>query len=65
MLILLDLLKNPIFSRGSQETNGILVGYVALYYFSIIPDHYDGSAPIFISDRPSVSIGTYFFAWFS
>ena len=33
---------------------------VVLYYVSIIPDRY-GSVPIFISDRPSVSIGTYFF----
>ena len=31
-----------------------------LYYVSIIPDRY-GSVPIFISDRNSVSIGTYFF----
>ena len=31
-----------------------------LYYVSIIPDRYC-SVPIFISDRPSVSIGTYFF----
>ena len=29
-------------------------------YVSIIPDRY-GSVQIFISDRPSVSIGTYFF----
>ena len=32
----------------------------SLYYVSIIPDRY-GSVPIFISDRPSVFIGTYFF----
>ena len=31
-----------------------------LYYVSIIPDRY-GSVPFSISDRPSVSIGTYFF----
>ena len=31
-----------------------------LYYVSIIPDRY-GSVPIFISDRNSVFIGTYFF----
>ena len=31
-----------------------------LYYFSIMPDRY-GSVPIFISDRPSVFIGTIFF----
>ena len=31
-----------------------------LYYVSIIPDRY-GSVPFSISDRPTVSIGTYFF----
>ena len=30
------------------------------YYVSIIPDR-SASIPIFISDKPSVSIGTYFF----
>ena len=31
-----------------------------IYYVSIILDRY-GSVQIFVSDRPSVSIGTYFF----
>ena len=30
-----------------------------IYYVSIIPDRY-GTIPIFVSDRPSVSIGTFF-----
>ena len=48
-MLLLSLLFDPDY-----------IVLINLYYVCIIPDRY-GSVPILISDRPSVSIGTYFF----
>ena len=49
----------PFFTEHFRQLL-LIYSLVLLYYVSVIPDRYR-SVPIFISDRPSVSIGTDFF----